>query len=87
MFELAKALGVTPQHIADFVKVTRITASGWVNGHTKPHTILADRIEKFNSALKSAEKSGDLPLSPDITMRKRRKCIYEVLHRHANNNV
>jgi hypothetical protein len=79
MFEQAKAAGLTPQHVADFVRVTRITASSWFNGHAKPHSILADRIESFMEAVARATKAGTLPPPVDITARNKRKYIYEAL--------
>lgn len=81
MFEKAKAAGLTPQHIADFVNVTRVTASGWFNGHQKPHTILADRIEAFNTALDAALARGALPLPAHVSKctRVNRKHVYEAL--------
>lgn len=81
MFTKAKAAGLTPQHVADFIKVTRVTASTWFNGHSKPHSILADRVAKFNKALDAALARGALPLPAHISKctRVNRKLVYEAL--------
>jgi hypothetical protein len=79
MFEKAKAAGLTPQHIADFVRVTRVTASTWMNGHAKPHSILADRIDEFNAALDLAVADRRLPPPADMAGRKRRKYVFNAL--------
>lgn len=83
MFEKAKDVGLTPQHVADYVKVTRITASGWFNGHAKPHKILEDRMKSFFSALESAISCGALPPPADVGQRKKRKYIRDVLRNAA----
>jgi DNA-binding XRE family transcriptional regulator len=79
MFEKAKAAGLTPQHAAAFIGVTRVTASTWFNGHAKPHVILADRVAKFTNAVERAVADGKLPAPVDLAGKAKARYILDTL--------
>lgn len=71
MFEIAKEARLQPHDLAKLLKVSRITVSMWFNGHSKPHRLLADRVEKLLDAIRQAVEAGELPVPHDVSRRER----------------
>lgn len=84
MFENAKAARLRPDDVAKLLKVSRVTVSLWFNGHTRPHRLLADRVERVLGAVQAAMDSGDFPVPHDITRRERGLFIQNTINKHLN---
>lgn len=79
MFEIVHEAKLLPHELARLLNVSRISTSLWLNGHRKPHRILADRVEALLDRIRVAVENDDLPLSPDIKRQARAKCIDDIL--------
>lgn len=79
MFEIAKEARLKPHEIAKLLKVSRITVSMWFNGHSKPHRMIADKVERLLDSIASAMETGELPVPHDISRRERGHYIQKVL--------
>jgi DNA-binding XRE family transcriptional regulator len=71
MFEIAKEARLQPHDLAKLLEVSRITVSMWFNGHSKPHRLLADRVEKLLDAIRQSVDAGELPVPHDVSRRER----------------
>lgn len=71
MFEQLKVAGVTPSVVAKLLNVSRVAASLWVNGHSKPHRLIERRVAKMLVAVKAAVDAKELPVSHDVPARDR----------------
>lgn len=81
-FAILKKAGLKPADFGKLLKVHRVTASLWVNGHANPHTFLVPRVTKMLDAVKAALDAGDLPLSFDVTRRERGLHISRAVVKH-----
>lgn len=79
MFEITKEARLRPHEIAKLLKVSRVTVSMWVNGHSKPHRMLGDRVDKLLDAIRHAVEAGELPVPHDISRRERGHYIQKTL--------
>lgn len=79
MFEIAKDARLQPHDLAKLLKINRITVSMWFNGHSNPHRLLEQRVEKLLDAIKASVEAGELPVPHDITRRERGHYIQTVL--------
>ena len=82
MFEVLKDAGLTPSTIARLLNVSRVAVSLWVNGHSKPHSLLKRRVDKLLQAIQSAVDCNDLPLSEDVPRRNRFAETSRIIYRH-----
>ena len=82
MFQVAKDARLRPDDIAKLMKLSRVTVSLWFNGHTKPHHLIAKRVDKLLAAIKSAMDAGDLPLPHDVGRRERGMYIHNTVAAH-----
>lgn len=71
MFEPVLAAGLQPNDIAKLLKLNRITTSMWLNGHTEPHRLHRERVQKLVDAIDAAVQSGALPVPLDVGRRER----------------
>lgn len=71
MFENVKAAGLQPHDLAKLLRVNRITTSMWLNGHTEPHHLHRQRVEKLVDAIGQAVQAGALPVPLDVSRRER----------------
>lgn len=71
MFDVLNRAGVTPSIVARLLKVSRVTASLWINGHSKPHRLIERRVSRLLVAVKAAYDAKELPLSADVPIRDR----------------
>lgn len=58
---------IKPHMLAAAMVVGRVTASRWINGHTKPHRYLAERAQALQHAVEQALARGDLPVRSGLT--------------------
>lgn len=84
MFDNAKAARLRPDDLAKLLKVSRVTVSLWFNGHTRPHHLLAERVDKVLTAIQAAMEAGDFPVPHDITRRERGLFIQNTVNKHLN---
>lgn len=84
MFEVAKEARLQPHDMAKLLKVSRITVSMWFNGHSKPHRLLGDRVDKLLDAIRAAVEAGELPVPHDVSRRERGHYIQKVLGKHLD---
>lgn len=79
MFEIVHTARLLPHEVAKLLKVNRITVSLWLNGHRKPHRLLADAVNDLLDRITVAVESGDLPLSTDVGRKYRSAIIQDIL--------
>jgi DNA-binding XRE family transcriptional regulator len=79
MFEVVKEAQLRPHDVAKLLGINRVTVSGWVNGHSKPHRLLANSVAKLLDALELAVRDGKLPVPHDIPRRERGHYIQTVM--------
>ena len=79
MFEPVIAAGLQPNDLAKLLKVNRITSSQWLNGHTLPHLLHRERVQKLVDAVDAAVQDGKLPVPLDVTRRERGLYIQNAL--------
>lgn len=82
MFQDAKKAGLLPSDIAKLMRVSRVTASLWFNGHQKPHHLLMPRIEAVLAAIDQAVAKDELPVPYEITQRERGLYIRTTLNKY-----
>jgi xylose isomerase len=66
MFEPVRAAGLQPHDLAKLLKLSRITTSMWLNGHTEPHRLHIDKVQKLVDAIDAAVQAGSLPVPADV---------------------
>jgi hypothetical protein len=79
MFEIVHTARLLPHEVARLLKVNRITVSLWLNGHRKPHRLLADTVNDLLDRIAAAVESGDLPINADVKRKDRTAIIDSVL--------
>lgn len=82
MFEKIKEAGLTPDHVAKIVGVSRVTASRWLNGHFGVHRLLNAKVQRLLDAVERGLQAGDFPLPPDVPRAMRLMEIKAVLRKH-----
>ena len=78
-FEPVRLAGLGPAELSLLLKVSRVTASLWLNGRRRPHLLLEERVDRLLRAVEEALADGDLPLSHDIPRRERAWHLRRVL--------
>ena len=63
---LVRAAGVRPKHLVRLLGITRVTASNWMTGASRPHFLLAGRAEAVMAAIRSALNDKELPVSDNL---------------------
>jgi len=83
MFDVAKgAAGLTPADVAKLLKVSRVTVSLWFNGHSQPHALHANKVQKLLDAIGVAVDAGDLPIPRDASRRDRGDLVRKAVEKH-----
>lgn len=72
-----------PVDIAKLLGVSRVTVSGWLNGHAQPHHLLSTRVQGILDNVGHALEAGELPVPHDVNRRERGLYIQQVLARHS----
>lgn len=83
MIDTFKKAGLKPSNVSKLLNVSRVAVSLWFNEHSAPHHLIARRVERLTTAVQSALKAGDLPLSEDVPRQNRHAEIAKVIHRHV----
>ena len=65
-YELVREAGVKPRHINRILGVSRVTASNWLRGVTKPHPLVKTQAAQLSQAVKLATEAGELPVSDQL---------------------
>lgn len=58
--------GVKPRHVARLLGVSRVTASNWLRGATKPHSLVQTQVKLLFDAVSLAVNEGNLPVSDKL---------------------
>lgn len=69
--ELIQSAGVKPRHISRILGVSRVTASNWLRGVTRPHYLVAGKAAKLSRAVERAVADGALPVSDQLPVDER----------------
>lgn len=70
-----------PSDLAKLVKVSRVTASMWLNGHAQPHHLLSERVSTTVDAVSRAVQAGLLPVPHSVHRRERGLYIQQALEK------
>lgn len=73
MFDILKKdqANIGVGNFAKIAGVSRVTASLWINGHTKPHMLHADKIAVILASIKLALDKGLLPIPLNVVRKER----------------
>lgn len=74
--------GLGSTDISRVLSISRVTVSLWLNGHTNPHRLIAQRVGELLDTVKLAVEAGDLPVPHRIGRRERAYYIKTVIDRH-----
>lgn len=77
--EVFRQAGLGPADLSLLLNVSRVTASLWLNGHSRPHLLLEERVDRLLHAVRDAVAAGRLPLSDDIPRRERKWHLRRIL--------
>lgn len=77
--EIFKRAGLGPAELSNLLRVSRVTASLWLNGRRRPHHLIEERVDQLFRAVEDALAAGELPLSEDIDRRERAWHLRNVL--------
>lgn len=74
---------LTVTEFAKIAGVSRVTVSLWVNGHTTPHALHADRIKSIVRAVGQAVRAKELPLPADLVIKDRVVHVRKLLSKYS----
>jgi hypothetical protein len=83
MFAGAKAARLRPGDMAKLMRVSRVTASLWMNGHSHPHHLLIGRARRVLAAIDAAMKAADFPVPYDTSRRERGLYVSSIVTKHV----
>ena len=81
-FSALKTAGLRPSDVAKLLRISRVAASLWFNGHSQPHRLIEMRVHRLDDAVRSALHSGDLPVSRDVPKAERYDAVAAAVHKH-----
>lgn len=82
--EVMKTAGVKPRHIHRLVGVSRVTASNWIRGTTKPHSLVSHKAKVLYDAVALATEDGLLPVSDMLTAEEQSVKTMSVIKRYMD---
>ena len=82
MFESVIAAKMKPRHLVKLLKVSRVTASNWLNGHSVPHSMLRSKVDSMLKAVDAALATGDLPAPAEFKGKEENSYVQGVLRKH-----
>jgi hypothetical protein len=82
-FAPVRAARLQPADIAKLAKVSRVTASGWLNGHKQPHHLLTERVCELVDAIDQAVQAGRLPVPHHVHRRERGLYIQKAIEQQG----
>lgn len=80
-FDIVRKAGLRPVDLHRLLKITRVTASLWLNGHVQPHALLRNRVNTLLDAVAKAYEAGDLPVPVNIKRADRAKYVNSCIAR------
>lgn len=80
-----KRAGLYPSDISRMLGISRVAVSLWFNGHSRPHKLLRDRVERLHKAVLGALEENSLPISSDYAKKERHGKVRDVIERHLAN--
>jgi hypothetical protein len=78
-FKPAHDAKLGPTDLARLLDVSRVAASGWLNGHTDPHNLLTQRVSRLLDKIGRAVSAGELPAPSSVRRAERAMYIRKVL--------
>lgn len=78
-FTPAKYARLRPHDMAILAKVSRVTASMWMNGHAQPHHLHKARVKKLLALISTARQAELLPVPHHVVRRERGLYIQNAL--------
>ena len=82
MFDIAKEAGLGPSDLSKLLKVARVTASLWLNGHANPHHLLRTKVTRLLDGVGRAVEAGELPAPVDLRRGERTAYIERTIVKH-----
>lgn len=82
MIDTFKKAGLSPGYVARLLNISRVSASFWFNEHSRPHKLIARRVDRLIKAIESALNIGDLPLPEDYPRREKFAEISRIIYKH-----
>ena len=84
MFEYVHKAGLLPHDLARILLVSRVTASYWLSGRTKPSRMITPALEDLLDRIRQAVEDEQLPLSVDVKRKNRPALIDKALTRSTD---
>lgn len=84
MIETFAKAGLSPRHLSALLKISRVAASRWMNGHADPHPFIRPKVEKLAALVDKALAAGDLPLPDGMKKPEELHYLRSTLARHGN---
>jgi len=81
-YELVREAGVKPRHISRILSISRVTASNWLRGVTKPHHLVKAQAAQLSQAVKLATEAEELPVSDQIPPEERSVKTVSIVKRY-----
>ena len=87
MFQKAREARLTPNDFAKMLKVSRVTASCWLNSRSTPHHLIKGRVAKVLAAVQAALDAGDFPVPYEIPKRERYLYVSKTIAKHLDGSI
>ena len=68
-----------PTEVARLLKISRVTVSLWANGHNRPHSLIATRVQTLLDVLRQALQDDQLPLDANLSRKERRESLETIV--------
>lgn len=78
-FTPIKLANLGPADMAKLLRVSRVTASLWLNGHKQPHHLHSESVSTLIDKVARALGAGLLPVPHNVTRRERGLYLQKVL--------
>lgn len=82
MFSQILSAGLKPRHVAKILDISRVTASQWLNNHTKPHPLLRSKVKLLLESVEQAVDAKTLPAPLHYRGKQESTYIYDTLRRY-----
>lgn len=79
LVDTLKKAELGPSEVARLLNLSRVTVSLWMNGHNKPHSLLAHRVDTLQRAVAKALDEDLLPLESGMKRRDRRFKLEDII--------
>lgn len=82
MFDAILEAGLKPRHVAKILDISRVTASQWLNNHTKPHPLLRSKVKLLIESVDKAIVDKQLPAPLHYRGKQESNYICETVQRY-----